>query len=128
MPPPPAVSLCEWSPGIQWAGGTSVMRPGTDGRTDSGPATSHSLLSRPRRRARTVNGQTPGTDRRRIRTVYLRIDTVGTGSVRTDAEYGVYGLEPFMEWVTRTGMNMEWVSGGYGYFFVKSFGAVWVLG
>ena len=37
-------------------------------------------------------------------------------------------IEPFMEWATQTGMNMEWVSGGYGYFFVKSFGAGWVMG
>ena len=33
-----------------------------------------------------------------------------------------------MEWVTRTGMDMEWVSGGYGYFFVKSFVVGWVMG
>ena len=39
-----------------------------------------------------------------------------------------FSLEPFMEWVTRTGMDMEWVSGGYGYFFVKSFGVRWVMG
>ena len=29
-------------------------------------------------------------------------------------------LEPFMEWVTRMDMDMEWISGGYGYFLVKS--------
>ena len=33
-----------------------------------------------------------------------------------------------MEWIARTGMDMEWVSGGYGYFFVKRFGAGWVMG
>ena len=27
-----------------------------------------------------------------------------------------------MEWVTRMDMDMEWISGGYGCFFVKSFG------
>ena len=37
-------------------------------------------------------------------------------------------LEPFMEWVTRMGMDMEWVSGGYGYFSFESFGAGWVMG
>ena len=33
-----------------------------------------------------------------------------------------------MEWVTHTGMDMEWVSGAYVYFFVKSFGPEWVMG
>ena len=33
-----------------------------------------------------------------------------------------------MELVTRTGMDMVWVSDAYGYFFVKSFGAEWVMG
>ena len=33
-----------------------------------------------------------------------------------------------MEWVTRMDMDMEWVSGAYGYFFVKSFRAEWVMG
>ena len=37
-------------------------------------------------------------------------------------------LEPLMEWVTRMDMDMEWISGGYGYFFVKSFGVEWVMG
>ena len=37
-------------------------------------------------------------------------------------------VELFMEWVTRTGMDMEWVSGGYEYFFVKGFGAGRVMG
>ena len=37
-------------------------------------------------------------------------------------------LEPFMEWVTRMDMDMEWIWGGYGYFFVKSFGVEWVMG
>ena len=36
-------------------------------------------------------------------------------------------VEPFMEWVTRTGMDMEWVSGGYGYFLCEVFGAGWVM-
>ena len=31
-------------------------------------------------------------------------------------------LEPFMEWINRTDMDTEWISGGYGYFFVKSLG------
>ena len=35
---------------------------------------------------------------------------------------------PFMEWVTRMDMDMEWISGGYGYFFVKSFGVEWIMG
>ena len=26
-------------------------------------------------------------------------------------------LEPFMEWINRTDMDTEWISGGYGYFF-----------
>ena len=33
-----------------------------------------------------------------------------------------------MEWVTRMDMDMQWISGGYGYFFVKSFGVEWVMG
>ena len=33
-----------------------------------------------------------------------------------------------MEWATRAGMDMEWVSGGYGYFWVESFGAGVVVG
>ena len=33
-----------------------------------------------------------------------------------------------MEWVTRMDKDMEWISGGYGYFFVKSFGVEWVMG
>ena len=33
-----------------------------------------------------------------------------------------------MEWVTRMYMDMEWISGGYGYFSVKSFGVEWVMG
>ena len=35
-----------------------------------------------------------------------------------------------MEWITRMDMDMdmEWISGGYGYFFVKSFGVEWVMG
>ena len=33
-----------------------------------------------------------------------------------------------MEWVTRMDMDMEWISGGYGYFFVKRFGVEWVMG
>ena len=33
-----------------------------------------------------------------------------------------------MEWVTRTGMDMEWVSGGYEYFFVTHFEVGWVMG
>ena len=37
-------------------------------------------------------------------------------------------LEPFMEWVTRMDMDMEWISSGYGYFFVKSFGVEWIMG
>ena len=32
------------------------------------------------------------------------------------------------EWVTRMDMDMEWISGGYGYFFVKSFGVEWIMG
>ena len=40
----------------------------------------------------------------------------------------VVTVEPFMEWVTRMDMDMEWISGGYGYFFVKSFGVEWVMG
>ena len=32
-------------------------------------------------------------------------------------------VESFMEWVARTGMDMEWVLGGCGYFLVKSYGA-----
>ena len=32
-------------------------------------------------------------------------------------------LEPFMEWVTRTGNGAEWISGGYGYFLVTGLGA-----
>ena len=39
---------------------------------------------------------------------------------------GVVG--PFMEWVTRMDMDMEWISGGYGYYFVKSFGVEWIMG
>ena len=31
-------------------------------------------------------------------------------------------IEPFMEWINRTDMDTEWISGGYGYFFVKSLG------
>ena len=27
-----------------------------------------------------------------------------------------------MEWINRPEMDMEWISGGYGYFFVKSLG------
>ena len=37
-------------------------------------------------------------------------------------------VEPFMEWVTRMDMDMEWISGGYGYFFVKIFGVEWIMG
>ena len=40
----------------------------------------------------------------------------------------VQTVEPFMEWVTRMDMDMEWISGGYGYFFVKGFGVEWVMG
>ena len=36
--------------------------------------------------------------------------------------------ELFMEWVTRMDMDMEWISGGYGYLFVKIFGVEWVMG
>ena len=39
-----------------------------------------------------------------------------------------FALEPFMEWVTRMDMDMEWISGGYEYFFVKSFGVELVMG
>ena len=35
-------------------------------------------------------------------------------------------LESFMEWVTRMDMDMEWISGGYEHFFVKSFGVEWI--
>ena len=28
-----------------------------------------------------------------------------------------------MEWVTRMDMDMEWISGGYGYFFREKFGS-----
>ena len=33
-----------------------------------------------------------------------------------------------MEWVTRTGMDMEWVSDGHEYFFRENFGVEWVMG
>ena len=33
-----------------------------------------------------------------------------------------------MEWVTRMDMDMEWLLGGYGYLFIKSFGVEWIMG
>ena len=32
-----------------------------------------------------------------------------------------------MEWITRMDMELEWISGGYEYFFVKSFGVEWIM-
>ena len=33
-------------------------------------------------------------------------------------------IEPFMDWVTRMGRDMEWVSGRYGCFFEKFWGGL----